>query len=363
MTPSRDAARARIFATLLGELRAHWETDRNLPERLRRLLADRRFGSRDRRVYREWGYTALRHALRIGPLFDRSREEAVAAVIAAATASDVDLPPEACVPAWFLKEAPAACTSEGLRTLMTRPPVWLRARRPVAEVAAALANERIETAASPVLPAALRVLGEHNLEGTQALRDGLFEIQDIGSQRVLASLQPTGLWLDACAGAGGKTIQLADLGDDSLLLQAWEPRASAREELQRRAARAGLRRLTILPSPPAKPGSYDGILVDAPCSGSGTWRRSPHLKLCTTEAAIQAAAARQLEILASYAPLVRPGGQLVYATCSLCQTENERVIETFLAEHPQFTAVAAETLLPQAHDGDGFFTARVFRNA
>ena len=144
-------------------------------------------------------------------------------------------------------------------------------------------------------------------------------------------------------------------------------RPAALEELARRADRAGLG--GRISRPPAPAGPYDGVLVDAPCSGSGTWRRSPHLKWTTAPAEVAACAARQLGLLRLFAPLVAPGGRLIYATCSLCRSENEAVVRAFLAEAPAFAPVAPASRLggtergpgllfwPADHDGDGFYTA------
>jgi 16S rRNA (cytosine967-C5)-methyltransferase len=125
-----------------------------------------------------------------------------------------------------------------------------------------------------------------------------------------------------------------------------------------RAARAGLegRIRTGLGNDPAE--GYDGVLVDAPCSGSGTWRRSPHLKWVTTEKGVRAAAALQLELLRANLARVKSGGLLVYATCSLCRSENESVVEAFLAEDAAVEPVIGGLrLMPGTHDGDGFFVA------
>jgi 16S rRNA (cytosine967-C5)-methyltransferase len=118
---------------------------------------------------------------------------------------------------------------------------------------------------------------------------------------------------------------------------------------------------------------YDGVLVDAPCSGSGTWRRAPHLKWCTTPADVAAHAARQQELLARFGRLVRPGGQLIYATCSLSRLENQQTVVAFLAAQQDFTAVSPVrpfgggfdetglTILPAQYDTDGFFVAALRR--
>ena len=129
--------------------------------------------------------------------------------------------------------------------------------------------------------------------------------------------------------------------------------------------------------PGAPTAHYDGVLVDAPCSGTGTWRRSPHLKWTTTPAQVTAAAEQQLALLTHYAALVRPGGQLVYATCSLSHFENEDVVRAFLAANSSFapelpasdrafgfTADATTgglTILPARHNTDGFFVATLRR--
>jgi 16S rRNA (cytosine967-C5)-methyltransferase len=152
-------------------------------------------------------------------------------------------------------------------------------------------------------------------------------------------------------------------------------RASALKELQIRATRARLTNIAILPAAPTA--LYDGVLVDAPCSGTGTWRRAPHLKWTTTPAQVTAAADQQLDLLNTYAALVRPGGQLVYATCSLSHFENEDVIRAFLAANPSFQpelpppvrafgfapdpATGGLTILPAKHNTDGFFVATLRR--
>src|SRR6185503_4796899 len=108
---------------------------------------------------------------------------------------------------------------------------------------------------------------------------------------------------------------------------AHDPRTAALKELEIRAARARVKNIAVLAAPPSQ--TYDGVLVDAPCSGSGTWRRAPHLKWCTTPAQIVAAAEKQLDLLTQFAARVKPGGWLVYATCSLSRMENEEVVTAF----------------------------------
>lgn len=385
--PSPAASQGRTFLQLFAALRPHVESDRNLPSRLQQLLArEKRFGSRDRRLYRELLYTALRHLPWIDArLASASPDDAIraAAWLAADTpatrafrahwtAGWPDAPlsvagkarhlaanPAALLPAWFAPHCPAAFTSPALDALHQRAPLWIRIQTDdTAPILAEFAARGWATRPSAVLPSAWEVLAEADLTATDAYARGLIEIQDLGSQLLLAQigLPLAGHWLDACAGAGGKTLQLARLLGANGRVDAHDIRASALDELATRASRARVANIRILSSAPSS--VYDGVLVDAPCSGSGTWRRSPHLKWCTTERTVADAAALQRDILARHAALVRPGGLLVYATCSLSRRENEDVVSAFLAAHPRFTpAAAARTLLPSDHNTDGYFVA------
>ena len=126
--------------------------------------------------------------------------------------------------------------------------------------------------------------------------------------------------------------------------------------------RARIANIRILSAPPVIGELYDGVLVDAPCSGTGTWRRSPHLKWCTTPETVVRAATLQHELLTRFARHVRPGGLLVYATCSLSHHENEDVITAFLDTQTDFEpAVPSRTLLPSEHNTDGYFVAPLRR--
>jgi 16S rRNA (cytosine967-C5)-methyltransferase len=390
MPPRMDAHaanQARTFLALFTELRPHLRTDRNFPARLQqRLSRERRFGSRDRRLYRELLYTALRHLPWIEAALDRSEDEAVRATAWLAAAlpatrpfKDAFTPPDwppapatiaekaaplgeiaraPLLPAWFRDHCPAAFEPPLLDTLNTRAPLWLRLQTPTPEkVFAEFSARGWSWRASPLLPDAVELLTEADVTPTDAYTHGLIEVQDLGSQLILAGRPPAPgeRWLDACAGAGGKTLQLARLLGPAGQVVAHDIRPAALAELTARAARAGLRNVSVTRAPT---GTFDGVLVDAPCSGTGTWRRSPHLKWCTTEADIAAAASLQLELLTRFAAHVRPGGRLLYATCSLSRVENEAVATAFLAARPDFTsAEPAQTIFPNTHNTDGFFAA------
>ena len=220
------------------------------------------------------------------------------------------------------------------------------------------------------MPDAFALPANAEVADTDAYRRGFVEIQDLGSQLVLAhaAVAPGQVWLDACAGAGGKALQLARALGAAGRVDATDVRPAQLEELRDRARRARIDTIRIGSAEPP-PGGYDGVLVDAPCSGSGTWRRLPHRKWQTQPAELREFAALQGRILAEQAPQVRPGGQLVYATCSLARTENEGVVRAFLAAHPRFRPEVpardwggasdgvGTTLLPGARDSDGFYVA------
>ena len=223
---------------------------------------------------------------------------------------------------------------------------------------------------SSVLDTAVQAPLDADVTATEAFRSGQIEVQDIGSQLVLESAEPSpgGRWLDACAGAGGKSLQLARMLGPGGRVDAHDIRPAALRELGDRAARAGAGTIRIRTRVDGSE-AYDGVLVDAPCSGSGTWRRAPHLKWCTGPADAGRHSARQLGLLSRFAAFVAPGGRLVYATCSLSRLENEAVVAGFLETHPSFAMVPprrdlgflarpnGRTLLPSVHDSDGFFVA------
>jgi 16S rRNA (cytosine967-C5)-methyltransferase len=388
---SPAASQGRTFLQLFAALRPHVTTDRNLPSRLQQLLArEKRFGSRDRRLYRELLYTALRHLPWIDALLaTASPDDAIRATawLAAETpathsfrehwtagwpevpatiaekARHLSADPSLLLPDWFAEHCPAATQSPAFDALHTRAPLWIRLQTDdVAPVLAEFTARNWPVRPAPVLANALEVLAEADLTTSDSYARGLIEIQDLGSQLLLAQLSPapTGQWLDACAGAGGKTLQLARLLGTSGRVDAHDIRPQALDELGTRAARARIANIRILSGKPS--GTYDGVLIDAPCSGTGTWRRAPHLKWCTTSRTVTEAAGLQRSLLDLYAPLVRSGGLLVYATCSLSHVENDDVVAAFLSTHPEFTpATPARTLLPSDFNTDGYFVAPLRR--
>jgi 16S rRNA (cytosine967-C5)-methyltransferase len=251
---------------------------------------------------------------------------------------------------------------------------------------ARLAEEGVVARPTPLSPVGLVFETRVNAFGLPAFRDGLFEVMDEGSQLVAEAVAPPprGRIADACAGAGGKTLALSAMLDNQGRILALDSNGKKLEELRRRARRAGLSNLVArevkppaLP-PEAKLSAWDRVLVDAPCSGLGTLRRNPEARWRLTAKDVGAFPSDQLALLVTYAPLVAPGGRLVYATCSVLREENEAVVERFLAERSDFLLMPLKEiwgkeralalgdgnylrLLPHRHDTDGFFAASLRR--
>ncbi|HRP95184.1 MAG TPA: RsmB/NOP family class I SAM-dependent RNA methyltransferase [Rhodocyclaceae bacterium] len=250
------------------------------------------------------------------------------------------------------------------------------------EVLAALRASGVEASACPLSPLGIRLGGKPALQRHPLYLAGDFEVQDEGSQLLGFLVQPRRgeLVVDFCAGAGGKTLQLGAMMRSSGRLYAFDVSEKRLAKLKPRVARAGLSNVhpvLIAHERDAKVkrlvGKADRVLVDAPCSGLGTLRRNPDLKWRQSPAALAEMCAKQHAILESAARLVKPGGRLVYATCSLLRDENDEIVDAFLAGHAEFREVGASGILrkqdidvdtgmrlrlsPERFDTDGFFAA------
>jgi 16S rRNA (cytosine967-C5)-methyltransferase len=293
-------------------------------------------------------------------------------------------------PTWLLErfvedlgEAEALALAEAMNR---RAPLTIRvntARVSRDQLIAGLAEEHVVATATPLSPVGLLFETRVNAFGLSAFRDGRYEVMDEGSQLVgeLVAPPPGGRVLDACAGAGGKTLALGALLGGKGRVLAIDTDGKKLEELRRRARRAGLTNVEAkaVSDDPASVGrvvrgTFDRVLVDAPCSGLGTLRRNPEARWRLTRATVDSFPARQLGLLVTYAPLVAVGGRLVYATCTVTRAENEKVVERFLAERDDFVPVPVKEiwgreraerlgdgmilrLFPHRHDTDGFFAA------
>ncbi|HLM46147.1 MAG TPA: class I SAM-dependent methyltransferase [Myxococcaceae bacterium] len=236
-----------------------------------------------------------------------------------------------------------------------------------------LRSEGVGTRPGVLSPLALHVVGPRpNLYGLASLREGLFEVQDEGSQLLglLVEARPGETVLDLCAGAGGKTLQLGAAMEDRGRLLAYDVDAERLDRLMQRCSRAGLSHVQVLRAPPEGV-LADRVLVDAPCSELGSLRRGPDLRFRIDPSVLVELPRVQRDILERARRLVRPGGRLVYATCTVNRAENEDVVLGFLREAPEFRPVAPgagwldpscvrEGFLfcaPHPHGTDGFFAA------
>lgn len=250
-----------------------------------------------------------------------------------------------------------------------------------------LAAAGIEAVAGQWSPLAVRLADKPALAKHPLFLGGAFEVQDEGSQLLglLVEARRGEMVVDFCAGAGGKTLLLGAQMRNTGRLYAFDVSEKRLANLKPRLARSGLSNVHPVRIEHERDlkikrlaGKADRVLVDAPCSGLGTLRRNPDLKWRQDAAAIAELGAKQTTILDSAARLVRPGGRLVYATCSLLAEENEAVVTDFLARHPDFALIPASTvlerqgivlpgdmlrLLPHRHDTDGFFAAVLEKRA
>ncbi|MCS6914184.1 MAG: class I SAM-dependent methyltransferase [Myxococcales bacterium] len=267
-----------------------------------------------------------------------------------------------------------------------RAPLTVRVnllRGPREALQARLAEEGVVSRPGALAAGALVLDTRINVYGLAAFRQGWMELQDEGSQLIaeLVAPPPGGLVVDACAGAGGKTLALGSLMGNRGRILSLDIDPRKLQELRRRARRAGLTNVQARCVPPAGPPvdllrrGADRVLVDAPCSGLGVLRRNPEARWRLSPSDPVELAARQRAILAAYAPLVAPGGRLIYATCTILREENDAVVEDFLRHHPEFRMVPIKEilggeraarlgdgermrLLPLEEDGpDGFFAA------
>jgi 16S rRNA (cytosine967-C5)-methyltransferase len=245
-----------------------------------------------------------------------------------------------------------------------------------------LAERGVHASATPYSPVGVRITGKPAINREPLFLEGAVEVQDEGSQLVGYLLAPRrhDLVVDFCAGAGGKSLMLGAMMHSQGRIYAFDVSAARLARLKPRLKRSGLSNLHphLLRTEHDQKikrlaGKIDRVLVDAPCSGLGTLRRNPDLKWRQSWQGVLDMRAKQASILAAAATLVKPGGRLVYATCSLLAEENEDVAETFLNEHPEFTPAHCGEILhqqgieieagermrlwPHLHGTDGFFAA------
>ncbi len=250
------------------------------------------------------------------------------------------------VPDWFIKELPENFElDELIKDLQKRPPMWLRLQGPQSPNSSLteLEEQGLKPLTHPIMTKAVKLINPRvNLYELQSFRKGRFEVQDLASQSLGFACQakPGERWWDVCAGAGGKTLLLADHMESIGGITSTDIREWKLDDLKKRARRAGFSNITTKNLKKARSASkkrpYDGVLVDAPCSCTGTWRRNPDARWSTTAEDCAELAKIQMEILEKSAPGVKVDGVLVYATCSFSIHENEENVNQFLKKHPDF---------------------------
>ncbi|MCB9988197.1 MAG: RsmB/NOP family class I SAM-dependent RNA methyltransferase [Rhodospirillales bacterium] len=264
----------------------------------------------------------------------------------------------------------------GGATLDLRVNVWRADKEKVRKF---LEADGVETDDTPISPWGLRARGKAYLSKTKAWNKGWVEIQDEGSQLIALAcgVQPGMQVLDYCAGAGGKTLALAAAMGNKGRIVAMDTEPRRLEKSRVRIKKAGVADcIEVRPLSDEKnrkwlrrqKESFDLVLTDVPCTGTGTWRRNPDMRWTVYGPPLEELVEIQAEILDKVAKTVKPGGRLVYATCSLLPDENEQQIERFLKEHPDFEVGALPAgvpsdkngfmrLTPHRHNTDGFFAA------
>ena len=391
MTPS---ARVQAAIEILDEVIASARDDGPPADTIvQRYFKTRRYaGSKDRRAVRELVYRAVRRcgerpdsgrAAMVGladddvallDLFDGSVHGPALREAAEAVA------PASTVPGWLIPRLSALLTPDEWPALLERAPLDLRVN--LARTArAALLGEFPDAVATSLSPWGIRLSPDTKVDDHPAFEQGLVEIQDEGSQLIALACAPVdGMRiLDLCAGAGGKALALVAAAPQAEIIAADTNRARL-SQLPPRAERAGASIVTRLIDGGRESaqladleGQCDVALIDAPCSGSGTWRRNPEGRWRLTPERLDRVTRLQARLLDIAAPLVKPGGVLVYATCSIIRAEGADQATSFLGRHSSWSvqdvpfdggrADGPGRLLTPAHDAtDGFFVARFVRS-
>ncbi|QJF51273.1 RsmB/NOP family class I SAM-dependent RNA methyltransferase [Roseobacter ponti] len=246
--------------------------------------------------------------------------------------------------------------------LGTRAPVTLRVntgRIAREDAVTRLAAEGMINAPNPVAETALDVTeGARRIRNSASFTEGLVELQDAASQAVAAGLPEGARVLDYCAGGGGKALAIAADPARAVFAHDIDPRRM--KDLGQRAARAGVHITELATADLGAAAPFDVVFCDAPCSGSGAWRRSPDGRWTLTPERLEELAEIQQQILDAAASLVAPAGVLAYATCSVLRVENEDAVEAFLSRNPGWTCIHSERINLSQHS-DGFFAAHLTR--
>lgn len=275
------------------------------------------------------------------------------------------------IPDWMdevaVKELGEAVWSREIAAMNQKAEVILRVNTLKIDIATLqkfLRKEDVETEKVRDNPTALRLVERKNVFLTEAFKRGYFEVQDASSQLVAPFLQvePGMRVVDTCAGAGGKTLHLAAMMENKGQIIALDIYAGKLAQLKKRAKRAGVHNIDMRVIDSTKvikklKGSADAVLIDAPCSGIGVLKRNPDSKWKLQPEFMDKIRGTQAEILDRYSQMVKVGGKMVYATCSILPSENENQIKTFLKSHKEFRFVEDRKVSPFKSGFDGFYMA------
>ena len=318
----------------------------------------RYIGSKDRRALTDMVWKALRYHAHLSWRSQKIEEQ-----IALLETADVDLPgmPEwirlEC-PEWMIPHIPQA--DKELPAMLQPAPIVLRANGHRADVQRRLADEGIETTVTSKSPYGLILSKRQNLNVSETFKQGWVEVQDEGSQLIAleTEIQPEEQVLDMCAGAGGKSLIFSQMMQNTGRIVAHDISFLSLKELGRRANRAHASNIEIAPHLPDA--LFDTVVVDAPCSGTGTWRRCPDAKWKLTPEHFQNIQKTQATLLDQAAKQTK--NKLCYMTCSITTDENENQTAAFLKRHPIFRLVKEKRFSPYRTQTDGFYVA-VFQKA
>ncbi len=259
------------------------------------------------------------------------------------------------VPEWFIPYVPEA--EKELPEMLENAPIVLRANGNRDKIMSVLKEEGLSVHACEHSPLGIILEHHSNLTESKAYKKGMIEVQDEGAQLLSIDIgvKPHDDVFDFCAGTGGKSLIFAQLMQNKGFIQAYDSSYKRLSELGKRAFRAKatiIKTVTRLPETHKK---FDFVVVDAPCTGTGTWRRTPDMRWNITENQIQSIVRTQAEILDKAAEYVKNGHYLVYITCSLTRDENELQTQHFLKTHSRFLSVREKRYSPYRTGTDGFY--------
>lgn len=403
MNIERSPRQRIIASSIMTEVISAVERGIPADQRLREIYREHpEFGSRDRRHYshviyayfrwqgliRRVAASEIKEQCAWAVALDPATTPDIASIWHAATAVTTDriesaragFPPDELMPSWLPEVMPDQARRHAFITACSqRPPTWL-ALEParVTDFCRLLHSLGIAHTPDARIRGAVAVIDRFDLRVLEKKWGTAIQVQDIASQAVatICRAQAGESWWDACCGGGGKSLSLARAVGEYGTVTATDVRTSMLDNLRTRAAQHGFRQITAraLNAEQHAPDRYfDGVLVDAPCSGIGTWTRNPDARWRTTLDDVKKSASRQTAILAMASTRVKPGGKLVYSVCTMSRHEGEDVIQQFLERHPSFdpdniphpltgdTTRGMIQLQPQEGPGDGMFVATMTR--